>query len=92
MNTEITSEQVAEWMLKQARDLSTQTGYASVTLTCIHLSNFPVAPRWGIYLGNHAHIPEKPTYGEALQELIKHDREQIQQLIENDQPTNTTQQ
>jgi hypothetical protein len=92
MNTEITSEQVAEWMLKQARELSTQTGYASVTLTCLHLTNFPVAPKWGIYLGHHNHIPEKPTYGEALQGLIKIEKEQIQQLIEKDQPTNTTEQ
>jgi hypothetical protein len=92
MNTEITSDQVAEWMLKQARELSTQTGYASVTLTCIHLTNFPVAPKWGIYLGDNKHMDDKPTYGEALQELIKHDREQIQQLIENDQPAATIEQ
>jgi len=92
VNTEITSEQVAEWMLKQARELSTQTGYASIVLTCQHLTNFPVRPKWSIYLGDHKHMDDKPTYGEALQELIKHDREQIKQLIEKDQPTNTTEQ
>jgi hypothetical protein len=83
MEQEITSEQVAEWMRKQARELSTQTGYASLSLNCIHMTNYPVAPRWGIYLGDHKHMNDKPTYGEALQELIK---------IEKDQPTNTTEQ
>jgi hypothetical protein len=92
MNTEITSDQVAEWMLKQARELSTQTGYASLSLNCIHMTNYPVAPRWSIYLGDHTHILDKLSYGEVLQELIKREKEQIQQLIEKDQPTNTTEQ
>ena len=92
MEQEITSEQVAEWMRKQAQELSTQTGYASLSLNCIHMTNYPVAPKWAIYLGDHKHMDDKPTYGEALQELIKREKEQIQQLIEKDQPTNTTEQ